>query len=151
MNEDTVKLLCYVKCSDGTEYSTSDKEIVSIWISRDGAGPSGYYDVIYVSTAYEDVVAIPAHNCISWTVDSEANYLYEQRNEKNRIENLCLEKRALYSLLANGIKTVQDLKRLTERDILDIPNIGPKTAKEIIENLHSKRISLAGYLNQNAP
>jgi hypothetical protein len=49
---------------DGVENSyylaTSVKEIV---MRRDGAGPMGWYDVVYVTTNEDRVSAIPAHNC----------------------------------------------------------------------------------------
>ena len=53
------------------------------------------------------------------------------------IENLNLSNRAVSSLLRNNIFTVEELTQITTKKLKALEYMGPKTAQEIIDKMHS--------------
>lgn len=77
--EKTPKQLTYVQ--QGTEdfetvhragqsYDSNNKEVTRIEMVRDGAGPMGWYDMIYVYVGKDEKLfaALPAHMCNHWKI-----------------------------------------------------------------------------------
>lgn len=49
----------------------------------------------------------------------------------SHIDHLPLDKRTRTALLAEGIETAEDISRMSERELLRIPNLGSKSVAEI--------------------
>lgn len=97
-----------------------------------------------------------------WEIESAFNFLQEkniiannqfieQPEEKislfTRIENLDFTVRTYRCLLRANLKTINDIIRKKEDEILRIRNLGVKSYKEIITKLHSYGFSLKGEEN----
>lgn len=65
-------------------------------------------------------------------------------NREDSLETLGLTLRAEICLKAQEIYTINKLLECTEQRVLDIPNLGPKSLKGIVECLNAHGLKLRG-------
>lgn len=68
----------------------------------------------------------------------------ENQNDELSIKNIGLSRRAVNSLDRRGIKSLNDLSNITEKDFHRIRGIGEKTTNEIIDKMNEYNISFKG-------
>lgn len=67
-NEQNISFVSWVSVDEHTY--ARDIDNISIVMRRDGAGPMGWYDVIYITNLAGEVNALPAHQCTEWVIDA---------------------------------------------------------------------------------
>lgn len=60
------------------------------------------------------------------------------------VENFNLSNRAVSALIRNNIFTINELIKITTRNLRSLNGMGPKTAQEIIDTMHSFNIGFQG-------
>ena len=88
MCDESITYLDSVETGDGTIHVAGSGGIVRIYLTRDGNGPMGFYDIINIMHASEDVLCVPAHTCKCWVI-GEAQSMYEREQEFNVKDNTC--------------------------------------------------------------
>lgn len=68
----------------------------------------------------------------------------ENKNDELSIQNIGLSKRAVNSLDRGGIKLLNDLSNITEKDFHRIRGLGEKATNEIIDKMNEYNISFKG-------
>ena len=68
----------------------------------------------------------------------------ENQNDELSIKNIGLSRRAVNSLDRRGIKSLNDLSNITEKEFHRIRGIGEKTTNEIIDKMNEYNISFKG-------